>query len=58
MAIPSINIANESRVHNTLAPLFLNMYNKHSQFQILASSMTANTILMTYQLTGGLYTGP
>ena len=36
------------------------MYKQHSQSQTLryTSSMTTNTILMTYQLTGDLYTGP
>ena len=46
---------------NTVAPLF-QYYVQAAQpvpsTTVQASSMTANKILITYQLTGGSYTGP
>ena len=48
-------------MQNAVVPLFPVVYVQTAQpvpsTEVQASSMTANTILMTYGFTGGLYTG-
>ena len=48
-------------MHNAVVPLFPVVYVQTAQpvpsTKVQASSMIANTILMTYESTGGLYAG-
>ena len=57
-----MNISNGFIFENAVAPLFKCQYVQSGQpvpcTKVKVSSMKGNTILMTYQFTGGLYTGP
>ena len=59
--IPSMNITNGCRFDNSVAPLFqyyVQSVQSVPSTKVQASPMTANKIQITYQLTGGLCTGP
>ena len=59
MSIPSMNINNGCRCDKSLAPLF-QYYIQSAQSvagtKVQVTCMTVNTILMTHQPTGALYT--